>query len=159
MPFQKGHSPWSKGRRLSKAHREKLSRVHRERPTRRGLASRFQLGHPNLNTGRTWFKPGENHPNYIDGRADHCHRTAEYRRWRRMVKKRGGYKCQWCGVSKGVEAHHIDSNAHNNRPENGITLCRACHSKVHYGNPERSPAKGDGVAGNAQRLEGEEPNQ
>ena len=61
--------------------------------------------------------------------------TPEYKAWAGAVKHRDGMKCQACGSSKRVEAHHKRSVV--THPElkldlsNGITLCRSCHRSIH----------------------------
>lgn len=56
-------------------------------------------------------------------------------KWVREVKARDEYKCQDCGATEDLEAHHIKSWA--DYPDlrldvnNGITLCHACHVKRH----------------------------
>lgn len=63
--------------------------------------------------------------------------SAKYGEWRLMVFGRDNFTCQACG-EKGVylNAHHKLEFA--KYPElrfdvsNGITLCKECHSKVHY---------------------------
>jgi predicted restriction endonuclease len=50
-----------------------------------------------------------------------------HNRWARAVKKRDGYRCQRCGTTHDLQAHHI-------RPgydlDAGITLCREHHAAV-----------------------------
>ena len=60
----------------------------------------------------------------------------EYIAWRKAVYERDNYTYQECGARGGsLNAHHIKSWAHH--PElrfdvnNGVTLCRDCHSKEH----------------------------
>lgn len=66
-------------------------------------------------------------------------RSADYRRWRRMVIKRDEYTCQDCGATKHLHAHHIKSWAQH--PDlayelcNGITVCSSCHIIRHDGKP------------------------
>lgn len=53
-----------------------------------------------------------------------------------FVLSRDKYTCQRCKVTKvPFQVHHIvfRSNGGSNRPENLITLCTNCHSKVHAG--------------------------
>ena len=56
-------------------------------------------------------------------------------RWAREVKARDGYKCQDCGSTEDLEAHHIKpwSECEELRLDvsNGITLCHTCHVKRH----------------------------
>ena len=59
-----------------------------------------------------------------------------YAKWRKDIRKRDRYKCQWpgCGGKKRLEVHHIKrwSSAPGLRYSinNGITLCRSCHQKI-----------------------------
>ena len=62
--------------------------------------------------------------------------SEEYRLWRNAVFIRDGYTCQMCGRCGGkINAHHIKrfSEYPDERLniDNGITLCYACHKKVH----------------------------
>ena len=61
--------------------------------------------------------------------------TAEYRDWKNQVLKRDNYTCRICGSKEYVHAHHIKSYAKypdlRHEVENGITLCSACHRKMH----------------------------
>jgi len=60
----------------------------------------------------------------------------EYEYWRKEVYKRDWYRCKICGYKgKLLVAHHIKT--WKNFPKlkfevnNGITLCRSCHCKLH----------------------------
>jgi len=61
-------------------------------------------------------------------------KTAEYRRWRVAVIRRDGV-CQICNRRKNRQAHHINSASYfpdeRFNVDNGITLCRSCHSQFH----------------------------
>lgn len=63
--------------------------------------------------------------NYIDG----------YKEWRTSVYKRDNYTCQICGSNNNLNAHHIDGYKWciEKRLDinNGITLCKDCHTKFH----------------------------
>lgn len=66
----------------------------------------------------------------------------EVREWREKVFERDDYTCQDCDQKGGeLQAHHIKSwSEHPDQRlnlENGLTLCRECHSKRHEAeNPE-----------------------
>lgn len=64
--------------------------------------------------------------------------SGEYSEWRRNVFERDNYTCKACGLKGGViNAHHIKhfSKFPKLRLDlnNGITLCKKCHRKVHRG--------------------------
>lgn len=83
---------------------------------------------------------GENHHNWKGGTAEKrsCDMASrEYKAWRKSVFERDGYTCRICGDDKGgnLNAHHI--KPYRDYPElryevsNGVTLCEACHIKIH----------------------------
>ena len=57
-----------------------------------------------------------------------------YNRWRKQVYTRDKHCCVLCSSKKRLEAHHIkrwsDFPQLRFDPNNGVTLCRACHRKV-----------------------------
>jgi len=92
---------------------------------------------------------GENHWNWKGGISKsnrELRRREEYIKWRDAVFRRDNWTCRICGY-KGhdIVAHHIlDFHKY---PElrfdldNGITLCRSCHKKIHYGIGEETKFK------------------
>lgn len=84
---------------------------------------------------------GEKHWNWKGGVTDENRRlrnTPEYHEWRLAVYKRDHYTCQKCKTkctSKTIVAHHIksfmDYPGLRHDVDNGRTLCRSCHKKVH----------------------------
>lgn len=52
---------------------------------------------------------------------------------RKTVKERDGYSCRMCGVERSLQVHHIffRSQGGEDVEHNLITLCHACHEKVH----------------------------
>lgn len=79
--------------------------------------------------------------------------SSKYRQWRLGVFERDDYICQNCRSNGRVEAHHkemfsllferLDIRTYRQAYscnelwdiENGITLCKKCHSKTKKGNP------------------------
>lgn len=67
--------------------------------------------------------------------------TTQYRGWRQTCLERDGFTCQGCGTKKNLHVHHIirwedctgDKEELRYLPENGITLCKACHLEAHGG--------------------------
>lgn len=60
----------------------------------------------------------------------------QYKKWRKAVYKRDGYKCRWpnCNLKRKLNAHHIKTWA--NYPglrfevSNGISLCSYHHNLI-----------------------------
>lgn len=50
---------------------------------------------------------------------------------KRSVKFRGS-RCEICGTTENLQAHHKDMNPWNNTQENIMTLCARCHTKYHW---------------------------
>lgn len=91
----------------------------------------------------------ENHWNWKGGVTEERQRmrqSEEYRRWRDAVFRRDRWTCQMCGY-KGhkIVAHHIIPVSERPDlafdPSNGITLCRSCHKRLHYGVGEETRFK------------------
>ena len=61
-------------------------------------------------------------------------RTREYRQWRVSVIRRDA-TCVICNSRQNRQAHHIEDGSHHPESrfdvENGITLCRGCHTALH----------------------------
>lgn len=49
--------------------------------------------------------------------------------WR--ARKHLGLTCESCGSTVRLQAHHINQNIKDNRPENIQTLCKPCHDFWH----------------------------
>ena len=58
-----------------------------------------------------------------------------YENLRQQVLRRDGWRCQSCGTMSNLEVHHIELRSHSgaDSEENLITLCAACHARVHRG--------------------------
>lgn len=54
---------------------------------------------------------------------------------KQLVLERDGYKCAICGATEGLVVHHKDETGQldnpNNDPSNLISVCKACHAKIH----------------------------
>lgn len=80
---------------------------------------------------------GKNAPNWRGGITplhQKIRNSREHWQWSTDVKKRDG-KCLHCGACKDLIAHHIKSFSKYPEErfllENGMTLCRSCHAKLH----------------------------
>jgi 5-methylcytosine-specific restriction endonuclease McrA len=56
-----------------------------------------------------------------------------YESLRQQVLRRDGWRCQFCGAMSNLEVHHREFRSHSgaDSEENLITLCTACHARVH----------------------------
>jgi 5-methylcytosine-specific restriction endonuclease McrA len=146
----KGKNTWSKGRKLTEAHKKKLSlaKIGRKRKPH------------SLETRRHWslIRTGKRHSEATRRkmRETHLKRVAEgkhnnykggitpinaairgsleYKLWRRAILERDKYTCIWCGNTNNLQADHI--KPFSLFPElrfaldNGRTLCKECHIKT-----------------------------
>ena len=58
-----------------------------------------------------------------------------YEGLRQQILRRDGWRCQACGTMSNLEVHHREFRSHSgaDSEENLITLCTACHARVHRG--------------------------
>lgn len=122
------------GRKRSEVTRTKLSEKAR---TRAPVSKETRAKHRE----RMLLQPrGPDSPNWKGGRPWLRFKNPQYILWRSAVLERDNYTCQDCGrqckkYEKGLAAHHIKSYAKH--PElrydvnNGLTLCRECHMRLH----------------------------
>ena len=56
-----------------------------------------------------------------------------YESLRQQLLCRDGWRCQFCGTMSNLEVHHRELRSHSgaDSEENLITLCGACHRRVH----------------------------
>jgi 5-methylcytosine-specific restriction endonuclease McrA len=60
-------------------------------------------------------------------------RSAEYRKFRRMMLWAVGYRCERCGVGGMLDIHHKHYRTLGmERPMDVQVLCRHCHERVHH---------------------------
>ncbi|MGE5053329.1 MAG: HNH endonuclease [Acidobacteriota bacterium] len=58
---------------------------------------------------------------------------ASYEALQQEVLRRDNWRCQSCGAVSNLEVHHQKFRSHSgaDSEENLITLCSACHGRVH----------------------------
>ena len=65
--------------------------------------------------------------------------TKKYQIWRNLVFQRDNLKCRHCEETEGLCAHHIIGWDEDKKLrydlDNGLSLCRSCHIKIHYDAP------------------------
>jgi hypothetical protein len=88
------------------------------------------------------FKKGEvsleKHPNWkggVGGQSVRDYRSEKYKEWRMKVFERDNFTCVVCKqVGGNLNSHHIKSRAEfpglKYDLDNGVTLCKCCHSKT-----------------------------
>lgn len=56
-------------------------------------------------------------------------------RFREVVLKQAGFRCERCGSTVGVEAHHVRPVAErgSHALANGVALCSTCHGQAEQG--------------------------
>jgi 5-methylcytosine-specific restriction endonuclease McrA len=56
-----------------------------------------------------------------------------YDKLRQQVLRRDGWRCQSCGAMSNLEVHHQEFRSHSGADSEGnlITLCAACHARIH----------------------------
>jgi len=56
-----------------------------------------------------------------------------YESLRQHILRRDGWRCQSCGAMSSLEVHHREFRSHSgaDSEENLITLCAACHARMH----------------------------
>jgi hypothetical protein len=72
----------------------------------------------------TYFRSGENNPNYKDGFDGEAH-------YRKICFTHHKKECCICGFNHVVEVHHMDCDKNNNTPNNLIPLCPNHHKMFH----------------------------
>ena len=56
-----------------------------------------------------------------------------YETLRQQILRRDSWRCQSCGTMSNLEVHHKEfrSQSGDDSEENLITLCAACHPRIH----------------------------
>ena len=59
--------------------------------------------------------------------------SLSYESLRQQVLRRDRWRCQSCGAMSNLEVHHMEFRSHSeaDSEESLITLCTACHARVH----------------------------
>lgn len=92
-------------------------------------------GKTSWNKGKS-FKPLEQHWNWQGGIGKLPYPFEWTETLRESIRQRDNYKCQYCYTKQNSAKlciHHIDKNKKNLNPDNLISLCRSCHTKIHNG--------------------------
>jgi hypothetical protein len=74
---------------------------------------------------------GDKNPSWKGGKSFEPYTVDWTKTLKRAIKERDHYSCNICESQEDLVIHHKDCNKKNCNPNNLITLCRRCHSKVH----------------------------
>ena len=84
------------------------------------------------------FMRGKHHGGWKGGaslKSERKRMGTPLREWRLKVFRRDGFRCQWCGTNRDLNAHHIKGFAAHPRlrltVSNGLTVCIDCHGIIH----------------------------
>ncbi len=125
--FKKGRTPWNKGKRY------KFKSV-RLRPGFKP-SNGFKEGHTPWNKGKRYDNSHLQEYHRERRRVGTCKSSSNYKNWKDDVWRRDNYECTKCGSKDKLCAHHIkpwkEYSELRFEIDNGITLCRSCHMKVH----------------------------
>jgi hypothetical protein len=136
--FRKNGHPLA-GRHKSKESVEKMRKALIGR-------TRTEEHKKNISIGLKGKMAGSKHPQWKGGvvkGSRKTRRSTEYRNWRKAVFERDNYTCQKCGDNIGgnLNAHHViyfyKDKTKRMLIENGITLCKKCHTKEHVNAGDR----------------------
>lgn len=120
-----------KGKPKSTQHIINMAKAHtglKRTIEQRQLMSKVHLGQRKGELNNKW-KGG------ITSIMTKIRKSNNYQIWKELVYQRDGYKCRLCLNNKKINAHH--NRTFSEFPElrfnidNGITLCKECHSLLH----------------------------
>lgn len=75
---------------------------------------------------------GENHYNWRGGISKEPYPWEFNDDLKEQIRSRDEYRCKLCGREKALTVHHIDYDKQNCQPDNLITLCCICNSRVNF---------------------------
>jgi 5-methylcytosine-specific restriction endonuclease McrA len=130
----KGEESCSYGRKWNENRRKKFGEynklLNRKPPSRKG-AKHSQETKNKMSIARQ----KENSPFWQGGKSYEPYSLDWTRTLRRSIRERDNYTCQICSRQQedfAFDVHHKDFDKNNCNPNNLITLCKSCHSKIGY---------------------------
>jgi len=146
--FKKGLIPWNKGLKTGIVSKTVFKKGHIVPQEWRRKISKNRKGIKHseeakrkMSKSHIGIQAKEKHPNWKGGITPEnikIRHSEEYKLWRDAVYKRDNYFCQICGIkchNKNIVAHHIfpfiEYPHLRFAVNNGIVLCRKCHTRLH----------------------------
>lgn len=136
------------GKKHTEETKQRMSQSHKRNPTRYWLGRKrpdISRMMKRLNTGRKWSREivekrtrhGKDHWSWQGGKSFEPYDIRFNNALRERVRKRDNSTCQECGYTQELLGyrlcvHHIDYNKKNNKLENLVSLCRACHCQTNF---------------------------
>lgn len=117
--FKKGSKGWNKGKKMSKKARKNMSLAHKGKKLSYYHRMKQSLG-----------RIGEKHWNWQGGKSFEPYSIDWTETLKRSIRERDNYICGACN-QYGQLVHHIDGDKNNCNPNNLVTLCKSCHTKLH----------------------------
>lgn len=152
---RKNGSKFWLGKKLSKAHCEKMSQSHKkfyeEHPDYPGL---FQKGRKSSGGNGKFYcegsksprinldQAGEKNPNWQGGISKLPYSFGFSSKFKESIRERDSFKCQICGNTGSkranqygryadcLDVHHIDGNKSSLDENDFVSLCAECHSRI-----------------------------
>ena len=131
--FKKGNIPWNKGKKeiypketIEKMKKARIGKV----PWNKGIPCPEETKRKIRKSEKGKYL-GEKNWNWQGGKSFEPYTTDWTETLRRSIRERDNYICQLCS-QYGNTVHHKDYNKLNCNPDNLITLCIRCNSKVNF---------------------------
>lgn len=124
------------GKKHKKISIEKMKKSHQgKRFSDEVNKKKGRIGKLNPNYGNGEKIRGIKNPNWKGGIARNPYSIDWTRTLRQSIRERDRHICQLCGEIQGdrvFDVHHINYFKQNCNPDNLITLCHNCNSKVNF---------------------------
>lgn len=146
--FDKGMTPWNKGKPRSEETREKLREANKGQiPWMKGKShsekskEKNRIAHlgkkQSEETILKRIKKGKEHYNWQGGKSFEPYDKLFNNKFRRAIRKRDNQICMLCQIHREklkrvLDVHHINYNKELSVPQNCISLCNSCHPKTNY---------------------------